>query len=170
MIIPVNLPDSGSSVSTSATLPPQLAQFGGDELVLIELQGSLEVEGDRRGQTVGKLRIDDATNKPTILIGHHLLEGKLVNLPKPIAVLHRSSKLESCTFSARTSDEDVLMNNNNEETQPKQQQVEWDLIAIVKRKMVFSRRPMPMVGKTPALVSDDKKAGKQVDEDLIRLE
>lgn len=62
------------------------------------------------------------------------------------------------------------MNNNNEETQPKQQQVEWDLIAIVKRKMVFSRRPMPMVGKTPALVSDDKKAGKQVDEDLIRLE
>lgn len=58
MIIPINIVPSGS---TSRTLPPQLAQFGTDELVLIDLQGSLDVEGDKQGQTVGKLRIDDVT-------------------------------------------------------------------------------------------------------------
>lgn len=43
------------------TFPPALAQFGSDEMVLIELQGSLEVEGNNVGQTVGKLSVDNTT-------------------------------------------------------------------------------------------------------------
>lgn len=59
MIIPINI-SSGTS-SSYGSLPPQLAQFGTDELVLIEMQGTLEVEGNKAGQMVGKLSIDDKT-------------------------------------------------------------------------------------------------------------
>jgi hypothetical protein len=46
---------------SSHKLPPQLAKLGNDEIVLIELQGSLEVEGVQDGQLVGTLKIDPKT-------------------------------------------------------------------------------------------------------------
>lgn len=59
MIIPINLFNQGSSVG--GALPPQFAQFGTDEVVLLELQGSLDVAGSKEGQHVGKLSIDNTT-------------------------------------------------------------------------------------------------------------
>ena len=61
MLIPINIDLAGHTTPRSRQLPPPLVQFGTNELVLIELQGSLEVEGDRDGQLVGKLRVDTAT-------------------------------------------------------------------------------------------------------------
>ena len=62
MIIPINLhPEPSPSSSSTCTFPPALAQFGSEGLVLIELQGSLEVEGDNIGQTVGKLSVETST-------------------------------------------------------------------------------------------------------------
>ena len=55
MIIPVNVNIAGSS---SRALPPQFAQYGTDEVVLVELQGALEVEGESGDQFVGKLTVD----------------------------------------------------------------------------------------------------------------
>ncbi|KAI0342678.1 hypothetical protein BDW22DRAFT_1357137 [Trametopsis cervina] len=133
MIIPVNVATS----STVNTLPPQLAKFGADEVVLIELQGSLEVEGESGDQLVGKLDLETDPKKPTLLIGHHLLEGKLVNLAKPLAVMHKTSTAPS------ESSEDVLREGEPESSP------EWNIIAVVKRKMVFAKRPMPMVGRVP---------------------
>ncbi|KII85100.1 hypothetical protein PLICRDRAFT_331314 [Plicaturopsis crispa FD-325 SS-3] len=138
MIIPINIPASGSS--TTPKLPPQLATLGNDEVVLIELQGALEVEcnapTDRDGQMVGKLRMDEGSGKPTLFIGHHLLEGKIVTLPKPIAVIHRPAR------SSQPTDEE----GGEGEEGGAQGQVGWDMLAIVKRKIVFSKRPMPIVG------------------------
>ncbi|CCL99301.1 uncharacterized protein FIBRA_01317 [Fibroporia radiculosa] len=136
MTISINI-FHADSLSSTRTFSPQLAQFGGDEMVLIEMQGSLEVEGNKDGQTVGKLRIDEITKKPTLLIGHHLLEGKLVNLPKPLAVLHRQAH-------GRSRTEDVEM---EDDIRTLKVEAEWDIVAVVKRKMIFSKRPMPMVGK-----------------------
>jgi chromosome transmission fidelity protein 8 len=45
-------------------LPPVVAKLGdaeSDELVLIELQGSLEVEGSKAGQLVGTLRMREVS-------------------------------------------------------------------------------------------------------------
>jgi chromosome transmission fidelity protein 8 len=145
MIISINI----RSPSTHPSLPPTLARIGHRDVVLIELQGSLHVEcnhdSERNGQIVGKLRMDDGgvshhrvlvpaisssfgQNKPTLMIGHHLLEGKVATLPKPYAVLWRSaspSEDESMEESATPS---------------------WDVVAIVKRKIIFSKRPMPVGG------------------------
>jgi hypothetical protein len=61
MIIPVTIIPS----TTNPKLPPGLAKISHDEIVLVELQGSLEVEcnndSERDGKAVGKLTIDEAT-------------------------------------------------------------------------------------------------------------
>lgn len=58
MIIPINVAAAGSS---TCRLPPQFAQFGTNEVVLVEMQGALDVEGDSNGQFVGKLMVDSET-------------------------------------------------------------------------------------------------------------
>ena len=64
MLISVTLP----SYSANPKLPSSLAKISHDELVLIELQGSLDVESkhptERNGQFVGKLKIDEVTVSP----------------------------------------------------------------------------------------------------------
>lgn len=61
MPISINFDLPGPSSSQHRQLPPQLVQFGSEGLLLIELQGALEVEGDKNGQLVGKLCVDPAT-------------------------------------------------------------------------------------------------------------
>lgn len=64
MIIPLTI----DSHSPHPKLPPGLAKISHDEVVLIELQGSLEVEcnhiSERDGKFVGKLKIDDTKASP----------------------------------------------------------------------------------------------------------
>ncbi|KAF7336887.1 Chromosome transmission fidelity protein 8 [Mycena venus] len=95
MIIPVNFPVPSTS---TPKLPSALAKISHNELVLVELQGELEVEctndRERDGRLVGRLCIDDAAKKPTLMIGHHLLEGKVAQLPKPFAVIRHVSSAD----------------------------------------------------------------------------
>jgi len=154
MIIPINVTAS----SSNPKLPPGLAKISHDEIVLIELQGSLDVEcnhvSERDGKLVGKLKVDASTNKPTLLIGHHLLEGKIANLSKPLAVLLRSNATSTTPAAAyriaarRDIDgegDDVEMMDFNERNLDTAKTVEWDMVAIVKRKIVFAKRPMPVI-------------------------
>ncbi|KAI0046579.1 hypothetical protein FA95DRAFT_1356654 [Auriscalpium vulgare] len=138
MIIPITLPDA----SGSSKLPPSLAQIGTSELVLIELQGTLEVEGDKRGQTVGTLTMsDDGKTKPTLLVGYHLLEGKVVSLPKPLAVLYRKAPP-----SVTPPPNDDLESDNPSQPDTAPEPPSYTITAIVRKKLVFSKRPTPIVG------------------------
>ena len=96
-------------------------------------------------------------DKPTLTIGHHLLEGKLANLPKPLAVLYRnapppsahaqhvleSSKVGSSSpvksLPTKTDDEQELETADADNGS-------FDVVAIVRRKIVFAKRPVPIVG------------------------
>ena len=60
MIIPVNIA-LGSASENGTKFPPQLVQFGSEGLILIELQGKLDVAGENDGQTIGTLKVDEAT-------------------------------------------------------------------------------------------------------------
>lgn len=55
MIIPLKFPDFASY----GALPSNLATLGSGEVVLIELQGFLEVDGERLGETIGTLGLED---------------------------------------------------------------------------------------------------------------
>ena len=53
MIIPVRLPSQVASPDHA--LPPAVASIGSNELVLLELQGSIEAEGDYTGEAIATL-------------------------------------------------------------------------------------------------------------------
>lgn len=91
-------------------------------------------------------------NKSTLLIGHHLLEGKITNIAKPLAVLLRSKTASHVTLSAgeipqdENDEDEILLHHGQEGQQPiSTADVEWNMIALIKRKIVFSKRPMPVV-------------------------
>ncbi|KAJ3987418.1 hypothetical protein F5890DRAFT_1551453 [Lentinula detonsa] len=159
MLIPVTFDAQSSSSSNMQKLPPSLAKISHDEVVLLDLQGALELESthpnERDGKLVGTLSIDNDLKRPILRIGHHLIEGNLVNLPKPLAVLHRSpvsARISNSQWTQENNnreDEDVAMDSREEsfESTLNSPTIQWNALAIVKRKILFSKRPMPVVGK-----------------------
>lgn len=113
--------DKGAGSSSSSAPAPLLALSPEGELVLIELQGSLEMEnvnaasgGEGEGQTIGELIWGSrAEDKPTLLLSHHRLEGKLVNLAKPLAVLEKRQRVGD--GQAENDEDDRGANEEGEE-------------------------------------------------------
>ncbi|KAH8117932.1 hypothetical protein DFH11DRAFT_1699199 [Phellopilus nigrolimitatus] len=158
MIIPINLP--AHTTKSSNKFPPQLAKLGTEEVVLIELQGAFQVEGDKSGQLAARINVENDA-KPTLRIGHHLLEGKMVNLPKPLAVLVKKTANGSQPHSENldTDAMDVEGMSRAEGDSKADGMCEYDMLAVVKRKVLFSKRPMPMVNMASiAAVSTDASA------------
>jgi len=73
-------------------------------------------------------------NKPSLAIGPHLLEGKIVSLPTPLAITEKKPPLDD----GMDADEE----GNREEAG-----VEWQISAIVRKKVVFATRPMPVLNR-----------------------
>ena len=61
-----------------------------------------------------------------LIIGHHLLTGKVVDLDKPYAVLHKKV------------DNDYGRKGDTQ----------YDICALVKKKIIFKTRPKPIVFKS----------------------
>ena len=70
MIIPLTLSPKSSPDGTEPALPSALARLGSSEFFLIELQGELEVSGDKDGQLVGRLTIDDTNDGKVRRMSH----------------------------------------------------------------------------------------------------
>ncbi|KAL5526489.1 hypothetical protein ACEPAF_8213 [Sanghuangporus sanghuang] len=143
MIITINTPER--SVKPLAKFSPQLAKLGSDELILIELQGSFHVEGDPSGQLAAQLSLDNET-KPTMLIGHNLLEGKIVDLSKPLAVLRK-----------KALHDDPMQVDGESSQEDTGRACEYDMVAVVKRKVLFSKRPMPVVNTVSVATNGSTK-------------
>ncbi|KAK0564968.1 hypothetical protein OC861_004012 [Tilletia horrida] len=100
MRIDVRLPlpaASGSSAGANSEITcPQIAKLAGTgELILVELQGSLELEGldPSTSQMIGTLTFEGPqADKPVLLVSHHRLYGKFVDLHQPLAVLQKFSR------------------------------------------------------------------------------
>jgi len=115
---------------------------------MVELQGSLTVgvvgaEGAEEaaaeqardcllnGRTLGRFTLEQGV--PVLEIGAHRLEGKVVKLKKPLAVIRRVEKDEDVSSSDYEDDSDF--------------DAEYEIVATVRSKVLFKTRPKPLVGK-----------------------
>ena len=95
--------------------------------MIIELQGILESNqtGGYNGLPIGDLHFDEK-GQPLLIIGHHLLNGKIVMLEKPFAVLKKAK----------------IVNEELESTS-----TEYTVQALVRKKIIFKTRPKPIITK-----------------------
>ena len=124
------------------------------ETIIVELQGALEssskdVESDNphaalEGAEIGVIDMANAVSYfPTPLtdhstrIGNHELEGKCIKLAKPLVVLRRQELAEKKYPGIDDSEAHVARTNATSHR--------FDIVDIIERKLLFSKRPQPIV-------------------------
>ncbi|KZO91535.1 hypothetical protein CALVIDRAFT_341206 [Calocera viscosa TUFC12733] len=146
MLIPITRP----STSSDPPLPPNLIKLG-STLLLLELQGSLVVSGvpedGEGGGVVGEFTMNE--EKPTLRIGHHMLEGKVVTLPKPLAVLRKRVVPASSQPRIPTPSEESPLQKEEDDMMLDEAAggTSYEVVEVVRKKVVFSRRPALVVDK-----------------------
>ncbi|CAF0767255.1 unnamed protein product [Rotaria sordida] len=96
------------------------------ELILIELQGALEYAADKQslsGERLGFLFFTQ-NEMPVCVIGQHILDGKMVELDKPLLVM-RKRQVDG-------------INNTS-----------YQVECTIKRKLLFHKRSKPIVHYAP---------------------
>ena len=101
--------------------------------VIIELQGYVETHNSIPLKDVGLGDLHyDAHGEPILILGHHLLKGKIVKLSNPIGVFEKQTRQLNTTLSDTMEDETKH---------------DYEVIALIRKKIVFSSRPKPILVK-----------------------
>jgi len=106
---------------------------------IVELQGFLESvdKPDLSGLKIGDLHFD-ARGVATLIIGHHVLTGKVSKLDKPFAVMKKCTETEDLS----TADEYSMETGEQQSTPNK---TSYNVVAFVKQKLIFKNRPRPII-------------------------
>ena len=129
---------------------------GSSEWGLVELQGQLETRDQAPfdDQHIGDLHFD-LRGTPSLVVGHHLLTGKVIELDKPFAILRK----KSLTADQSRSDLGELEGERDEvdntaewgtgmglDTATKVG-TEYEVVALITKKIIFKNRPKPIITK-----------------------
>jgi chromosome transmission fidelity protein 8 len=116
------------------------------EWFMIEMQGDLESRNKERpvdGQFIGDLHFTKE-GVPIMIIGHHILYGKVQDLDRPMVAARKTEK----RTSSKISDEDELMDLEAElETN-----IEYTVQSVIRKKIIFKTRPKPIIANLPKSV------------------
>ena len=101
--------------------------------IIIELQGTLGTHKNVPLKDVGFGDLHfNAQGEPMLVLGHHLLKGKVVNLSNPIAVFAKQTRSHDSTLS---------------ESEMNEKAFDYEVIALVRKKIMFASRPKPILVK-----------------------
>ena len=127
-----------------------------NDWAIIEMQGDLESRvGDVQleGKFVGDLHFTKADHTPVLIIGHHILYGKVVKLDKPLVIMEKSqkqSKLGKKDNEAlnQSENEDIAMDMDNDGSEGSTETI-YNVRAIIRKKLLFKSRPKPIIANVP---------------------
>ncbi|RKP15313.1 hypothetical protein BJ684DRAFT_18356 [Piptocephalis cylindrospora] len=126
--------------------PPETKSTQASSLTLIEFQGVLAANTvDMSGLDIGLLKVSKETGKVTLRVGLHLLEGKVVKLPRPLAVLERPvppSSSQSGSNGMTLEDQTMTDSSSKNDAPPPALRVHQ----FIREKIIFSSRPIPILG------------------------
>jgi len=113
------------------------------EMFMIEIQGDLESKKKEHleGKFIGDLHYTkDGT--PIMIIGHHILYGKIVVLDKPLVALEKTQVSQDGSDSLLTGRRENEMMDLDDEMETK---TEYRVKSIVRKKLIFKTRPKPII-------------------------
>ena len=127
-----------------------------NDWAIIEMQGDLESRvGDVQleGKFVGDLHFTKADHTPVLIIGHHILYGKVVKLDKPLVIMEKSlkqSKLRKEDSEALNQSENgnIAMDVDNDGSDRSTETI-YNVRAIIRKKLLFKSRPKPIIANVP---------------------
>jgi len=96
------------------------------EWLLFELQGTLELDGDVASKLLGHYAWRN-DGHVSLIIGHQLLDGKLVDMERPLIVVET---------------------NRDSLAQPSKSATSLVVKGVIRRKVVFKSRPKPIVASS----------------------
>ena len=122
-------------VQVVVQMPEGVGEWG-----LVELQGRLETRDEVSfdNMHIGDLHLDKK-GIPHLIVGHHLLTGKVTELEKPYAILKKRSGTISGGDDAVV--ESLSESNTNTST-------EYEVMALISKKIIFKNRPKPIITRT----------------------
>ncbi|XP_071823611.1 chromosome transmission fidelity protein 8 homolog [Apostichopus japonicus] len=118
----------------------------GAEWVMLEMQGQLESPEDEElsGQFIGDLHFNKK-GIPILIIGHHILYGKVVTMEKPFLVLMKKNAKEE----NNDNEEETEKMETDEISSSSETETYYSITAIVKKKLIFKTRPKPIITNVP---------------------
>ncbi|CAH1779969.1 unnamed protein product, partial [Owenia fusiformis] len=116
------------------------------EWAILELQGDLQSRNETglSGKYIGGLHFSKS-DQPIMIIGHHILHGKIVKLEKPLAVLSKNQQMDTSS----NSDLDKSLTDNDSDIKIDNKDIHYLVQAVITRKLVFKTRPKPIIANVP---------------------
>lgn len=129
--------------------------LGTRELVFLEIQGAI-ARLDERESRLGRL-VQQEDGRIYLLVGYQKMEGKVVTLKTPFAVLRRKKGPAKTDMAAGGEEGTEMDVDGTQEEESSGGVVEMEVVDVCRKKIYFGNRPEPMNEMEAAAVSDDRE-------------